>query len=617
MKRWLIPNDWNESDGYTTVAFCIPNSRMWRGLVTGIIRDFSFGWSWDESSGRVTQAQEFGREIFNSMVMNPFDGIEAQLTQINFHLARIALAQESIDSKTNKLYTFSEFSNDLDNSTLTWLKPVVETFVVLFDLIPSLDIQLSAADWLRTLMDFLKHRQILSALNRMAFSLQALVAVESGETAAEAASTAVEALDQITDEIAMWLGVMAEGSAVLGPLSAWLDLWSNSGADGDSSLRSNVRGLENIFIQSEAMKTIINNIVNVDNCCGDNAFFGTGSSANSTIDTPIYTLPVSPTIPPNFTDDTDFDTYRCQAANAMMLGIAEGIANFSNQKNIAYNSMLQEQTAQEIYNFYEQNRVYLDELTNGYLPYEEAQPLYHHIFTWQANVLAWFWHYGENQEAFDILSDIRLLLLSDRQQFVCNLYEATSTDDARSRIQSLVDGYISGLTYDSEVKQYAGSLVVDSITNNYINKLWQKDSRFENYTDQTAIDCSVCGSPPSPPLDPQWTCAFLYSGTWAGGNIFNSEDMGDGTHKVYLLPNRTGNQYADTCDSVPSSILTITGGTFTGAYGNSSVQLHSFNPDSSMSIILAQSTIPTGAYNAHSVWLLSTTAFQLTLTPQE
>lgn len=89
MKRWGIPDDWNaEEDGYISVLFCIPNSRKWRGLIVGIVESLSFGWSWDQDTGTVTDVQETGREVFESLMMGC-------LEELNVNIGRIATALEA------------------------------------------------------------------------------------------------------------------------------------------------------------------------------------------------------------------------------------------------------------------------------------------------------------------------------------------------------------------------------------------------------------------------------------------------------------------------------------------------------------------------------------------
>lgn len=77
-----IPSDWTESDEYSLVTFCIPASREWRGIIVGMIENLSYGRFWSRKSGIITDAQEFGREIFESMSICKLDEILEALQSI-------------------------------------------------------------------------------------------------------------------------------------------------------------------------------------------------------------------------------------------------------------------------------------------------------------------------------------------------------------------------------------------------------------------------------------------------------------------------------------------------------------------------------------------------------
>ncbi len=322
-----------------------------------------------------------------------------------------------------------------------------------------------------------------------------------------------------------------------------------------------VQAINDLQTEVNQMQIVINNQPASSNCCceGGSAFFGSGSGAGSSIDDPGYTQPTSPSVPPGFDDETNYNEYKCKAANAMTLGIAEALLVFSDEAGKDYGTTVQEETAQKIYNWYDGKRNYLDSLTNGYL-YSAEGALSESIWQWQANTLAWLWHFGSDQEAFNIFSEVRLLLLIDRENFVCGLYEAATTTEARNSIQTLVDGYISGLTYDSEVKQNAGSLIVDSLTNTYLNKLWTKDTNFDGYSDATAIDCgadcasSLCGT--VTPCD-----IFILSGVKAPSDcVYTAASNGASWYYLGVYWNASGTTYADRCgDNVKITISELTG----------------------------------------------------------
>ena len=68
-----IPSDWEQSDGFALVTFCLPNSASWRAIAVGVIEDFSYGRFWRRDSGTITEAQSVGRTIFESMSICKLD----------------------------------------------------------------------------------------------------------------------------------------------------------------------------------------------------------------------------------------------------------------------------------------------------------------------------------------------------------------------------------------------------------------------------------------------------------------------------------------------------------------------------------------------------------------
>lgn len=143
MKRWDIPDDWNEEqDGFSVVLFCIPNSRRWRGLITGLIESLSFGWSWDERTGTVTEVQELGRNIFETFCMATCADIVTQLT-------RIADAVEGLEQREGPTIT-------LDDATLAALKAIIDGWEATGGS--------AVGQALKTLKDFLEMMTFLKAL---------------------------------------------------------------------------------------------------------------------------------------------------------------------------------------------------------------------------------------------------------------------------------------------------------------------------------------------------------------------------------------------------------------------------------------------------------------------
>lgn len=82
VKKLPIPSDWTEGDGFTAVFFCIPNSRGWRSIITGMVESLSEGRTWDRSTGTITDVQELGRDIFEGFSMACLDDILVEIAAI-------------------------------------------------------------------------------------------------------------------------------------------------------------------------------------------------------------------------------------------------------------------------------------------------------------------------------------------------------------------------------------------------------------------------------------------------------------------------------------------------------------------------------------------------------
>lgn len=62
-KSYPIPDDYN--DEWECVSIQWPNSIKWRGILVGLLYSMSRGRSWDERTGKITDVQAIGREIFD------------------------------------------------------------------------------------------------------------------------------------------------------------------------------------------------------------------------------------------------------------------------------------------------------------------------------------------------------------------------------------------------------------------------------------------------------------------------------------------------------------------------------------------------------------------------
>jgi len=83
VSQWAIPGDWTEDDGSQAVVFCIPNSLEWKATVTGMVTQLLHGRSWDGSTGSITDAQQIGREVFETMAFLCLEDLQAIVVAIN------------------------------------------------------------------------------------------------------------------------------------------------------------------------------------------------------------------------------------------------------------------------------------------------------------------------------------------------------------------------------------------------------------------------------------------------------------------------------------------------------------------------------------------------------
>lgn len=68
-RGWSIPDDWAEANGYLFASFCFPNSRKWRSVINGLVSELFYGRNWDRDTGTIIEAQQIGREVFESMAI--------------------------------------------------------------------------------------------------------------------------------------------------------------------------------------------------------------------------------------------------------------------------------------------------------------------------------------------------------------------------------------------------------------------------------------------------------------------------------------------------------------------------------------------------------------------
>lgn len=83
-----IPDDWTEDrDGYCLLLACIPNSKLWRGIVTGRFYELTRGRKWDETSGNIKEVQDIAKAVHEALMICKLDDILYEFQRLNAILA--------------------------------------------------------------------------------------------------------------------------------------------------------------------------------------------------------------------------------------------------------------------------------------------------------------------------------------------------------------------------------------------------------------------------------------------------------------------------------------------------------------------------------------------------
>lgn len=490
-KTFKIPGDYVEGETeWMTVMLCIPNTREWRAVVDGSIYNLTRGRNWDERTGIVKVAQVLGQRIYGSMTMDCNQNWEA-----------IATALTSLDEKTPGLITLNEFLSDLGNSTIGDIADWLEFGTAVGGLLPNIDIKLSPVDWVRFLTDFFWKRNMLAAVKDLVTTEKIENFIQGGETVAEGA----EALDGWVDDVADWAGVLLSGGNVTAEfLQAYAQLrglFTADGANDDDALRNLNRVYNDVFVEGDSMAVNVNNqqTVNCGGVGGSTSMGGCGgtpmgggfipdtSPTGSVIDAPDYSLPGGLEPPPGFESSQVYQEYKCKAANMLALNIAESIYQVWNVKQADLNQASMTLTITTIQDYLMSLKGAVFEWV-GY----KSSTMLAAVVGWIADPVAVRIFDDNAPNDMDILYDIRIQMLDNRQDVVCALYNAASVGEAKTNLESLIDGYISEMSYAPEVDGFAMVITDAILCNTYLETLFTEDYWASNYEDTSAIDCALC-----------------------------------------------------------------------------------------------------------------------------
>jgi hypothetical protein len=498
-QRWTIPSDMDQDTEWVHVGMCIPNTRMWRGVVAGCIYNLSRGRHWDENTGTITDAQSVGREIFKSMTID-----------CNNNWERIADALEAINLKTPELYTLAELLTSMEGSSLGDIADLVSILEWAGFSLPNIDIKLPASDILSMWFGMRRWRAVSAGILAHTTTMKSIASTL-------AASTGVEVVDEITVDI--WalidqlittggsIGSLLAGIAAIGSLfRGEYPGHENDEPDVDPGLRS----LVNVLLEQGAAMQTQTNIQTV-NCGGGGVCFdGTGgfiadeAIPDTSIDDTGYTQGTVYQEPPpagwdEWEGEDGYLAYKCQAANAMLLGLAERLYQIGS---------LQANDFQKDTHALTQNAiaVTLRALDSSIIAASESgvpvplftsdvdNPVLVACRSWTAQKLAdLFYPVDTEKSDLNIFYDLRLDFISDREAIVCDLYQASTTGAARAAITDAMDTYLATYGYPTATKTWAAGIFSDMLVNKWLNLLFTPNTRIAQYEDSTATDCLQCG----------------------------------------------------------------------------------------------------------------------------
>jgi len=305
LPQYAIPNDWQSQDGYLTVLFCVPNSNAWRRTITGHISALANGRTWKRETGIITDAQERGKEIFESMA----------ICDLQTDLDRIAVALESLDNKTPELMALDDFIDGLKLVPgVKWTE--IEALLNILGALPGIDIKFNP---MKFVTDWIFKSQLLTYQLTQA---NAQVAMAGSLSKGAIAEGIFDGIDLATDGGSLLLEGILSVVQTIPALQSLIDLFvQHDTAEGGTDIRTS----ERLAVQEIASLTVglnaiqsrlgaINQTMAECMCNNIGGVCGCGLGGNVPITPPTYGQSVCDP-PSGFDGWEEFLDYKCKAAN--------------------------------------------------------------------------------------------------------------------------------------------------------------------------------------------------------------------------------------------------------------------------------------------------------------
>lgn len=216
--------------------------------------------------------------------------------------------------------------------------------------------------------------------------------------------------------------------------------------------------------------------------CGSDSTGANGPGTAGPGDVPPETVPGTG-YPSSFPDQPTYDTYKCKAANVLVLNLAEALYQLGQKKNGDYSQYTTYLSFQQAMMLQNVQMLYTAGMTGPTV-----------LAVWLTEkLLTFLWPQpGPNKDDLQIFEDIRLEYLDEREEAVCDLFNASHTAGARDAIETRIDEYIDATAYSSDTKVTAKEMYKALLTNAFLNGLFTRSSSIANYTDSSAIVCADC-----------------------------------------------------------------------------------------------------------------------------
>lgn len=416
----------------------------------------------------------------------------------NEYLERIAIALEGIQTdhhfiaeNTEELVTLESVLDGVE-TVLGIGHPVIAIIDIIRSITPSLDIKVNVTTWVLALWEYIGWKlPILTWMGGM-LTVGTVQAAATVGNAVQLLMANFMAGTQNLAGIVGWVTGLWGGSnslvSWLATIFGWFTRDEDGGEGGDDPDND-----PNIRTEVNVANTLINNNafsctpeIHVDGCSGG---CGCGSGSGVFVPNPGGAGDSPPTsIPPagfpgTFPDQPTYDTYKCKAANVIVLNLAELLYQLGQFQNIDLSQ----------YALWPDAQAWIaDKIRQaGAL----GTPFTSQAANWLATKImgfVWPWPSILGVE-LEIFEDVRLELLDEREESVCDLFNASHTGGARDALETRIDGYIDATSYTSEVKALAKEMYKAVLTNDLLNGLFEKDSKINTYSDVSAIDCDLCG----------------------------------------------------------------------------------------------------------------------------